>query len=154
MVTLHLRYIKPVTVLIFQLNVGTMQRTLETDQLKSLKFGWEIPYQKKILKEDKLKIYVGWDRREDIAYQACKLSILNTATVEVDIIPLKQKQLRKRHKKCVNSNHTTFSAIRKVAKKRFGPNDWQRISKNKSNKATAMPSGKTPINNDNAVFTL
>jgi hypothetical protein len=52
----------------------------------------------------------------------------------------------------VNSNHTAFSAIRKVAKKRFGPNDWQRISKNKSNEATTMPSGKNaenPMNNVN-----
>jgi len=55
----------------------------------------------------------------------------------------------------VNSNHTTFSAIRKVAEKRFGPNDWQRISKNETNAAAVMPTGKNaknPMNNDNADF--
>jgi len=42
-----------------------------------------------------LKIFVGWDSREDIAYQACRKSILDTASVDVDIIPLKQKDLKK-----------------------------------------------------------
>jgi lipopolysaccharide biosynthesis glycosyltransferase len=46
------------------------------------------------LKDDKLKIYVGWDSREDIAYTACNQSIIDTASVDVDIIPLKQKTLR------------------------------------------------------------
>jgi len=55
----------------------------------------------------------------------------------------------------VNSNHTAFTVNRKVAKKRFGPDDGQRISKNKSNEATTMPTGKNaenPMNNDNADF--
>lgn len=43
-----------------------------------------------------LKIYIGWDSREDIAYQVAKLSIENHATVPVEIIPLKQKELRKK----------------------------------------------------------
>ena len=42
-----------------------------------------------------LKIYIGWDSREDIAYQVAKLSIENHASVPVEIIPLKQKNLRK-----------------------------------------------------------
>tara|TARA_B100000780_G_scaffold41554_1_gene25822 strand:- start:5171 stop:6862 length:1692 start_codon:yes stop_codon:yes gene_type:complete len=41
-----------------------------------------------------MKVFVGWDRREDIAYQSCKQSILDTASVPVEIIPLKQKELR------------------------------------------------------------
>lgn len=50
-----------------------------------------------ILKDDlkKLKIFVGWDSREDIAYQVARKSILDHATVPVEIIPLKQKELRK-----------------------------------------------------------
>ena len=40
------------------------------------------------------KIYIGWDSREDVAYQACKQSIIDTASVNVDIVPLKQKNLR------------------------------------------------------------
>lgn len=43
---------------------------------------------------EELKIYVGWDSREDIAYQVCKKSIRQTATVPVNIVPLKQKTLR------------------------------------------------------------
>ena len=42
-----------------------------------------------------LKIFVGWDSREDIAYQSCKQSIIDTASVGVDIVPLKQKILRR-----------------------------------------------------------
>ncbi len=43
-----------------------------------------------------LKVFVGWDSREDIAYQVCKQSILNHASVPVQVIPLKQQELRKR----------------------------------------------------------
>ena len=42
-----------------------------------------------------LKVFVGWDSREDIAYQVCKQSILDHASVPVDIIPIKQFELRK-----------------------------------------------------------
>lgn len=41
-----------------------------------------------------LKIFVGWDSREDIAYQVCKYSILKRASIDVEIIPLKQGELR------------------------------------------------------------
>jgi hypothetical protein len=54
----------------------------------------------------------------------------------------------------VNSNHTAFTANRKVAKKRFGPNDWQKMTKNNATKATPMPSGKNPMFIVNADFTL
>lgn len=40
-----------------------------------------------------LKIFVGWDSREDIAYQACKQSLIDTASVDIEVIPLKQKEL-------------------------------------------------------------
>jgi lipopolysaccharide biosynthesis glycosyltransferase len=40
-----------------------------------------------------LRIFIGWDSREDIAYQVCKQSILDTASVPVEIVPLKQKDL-------------------------------------------------------------
>ena len=42
-----------------------------------------------------LKIFIGWDSREDIAYQVAKHSIETHATVPVEIIPLKQKNLKK-----------------------------------------------------------
>ena len=42
-----------------------------------------------------LKIFIGWDSREDIAYQVAKHSIEKHASVPVDIQPLKQRDLRK-----------------------------------------------------------
>ena len=42
-----------------------------------------------------LKIFIGWDSREDIAYQVAKYSIERHASVPVDIQPLKQNELRK-----------------------------------------------------------
>ena len=43
---------------------------------------------------DPLKIFIGWDSKEDIAYQIARQSILDTASVPVEIVPLKQKNLR------------------------------------------------------------
>ena len=40
-------------------------------------------------------IYVGWDSREDIAYQVCEHSILRRTYREfVNVVPLKQNELR------------------------------------------------------------
>lgn len=45
-------------------------------------------------KDNKMNnIYVGWDSREDIAYQVCEHSILNRSK-STEVIPLKQKHLR------------------------------------------------------------
>lgn len=41
-----------------------------------------------------MRIYIGWDSREDIAYQVCKQSILDNTSEPVEIIPLKQHELR------------------------------------------------------------
>ena len=43
---------------------------------------------------DELKIYIGWDRREDIAFQTCKHSLFDTTSVPLNVVPLKQKTLR------------------------------------------------------------
>ena len=40
-----------------------------------------------------MKIFVGYDTREDIAYQVCKHSIL-TKQPDADVRPLKQQELR------------------------------------------------------------
>lgn len=40
------------------------------------------------------KIFIGWDPREDIAYQVCKDSLEKTSDSELSIIPLKQQELR------------------------------------------------------------
>lgn len=43
----------------------------------------------------KLKVYVGWDPREDIAWEVCRHSILSrTDTSKVSVIPLIQSELR------------------------------------------------------------
>lgn len=43
---------------------------------------------------DKLKIYVGYDSREDIAWQVCQHSIKRHASKELEVYPLKQPSLR------------------------------------------------------------
>jgi lipopolysaccharide biosynthesis glycosyltransferase len=43
---------------------------------------------------DRLKIYVGYDSREDIAWQVCRHSILRQCGPDVEIYPLKQTTLR------------------------------------------------------------
>jgi hypothetical protein len=42
---------------------------------------------------DKLRIYIGWDSREDIAYQVARQSLLRHATIPVEIIPIKLNEL-------------------------------------------------------------
>lgn len=43
----------------------------------------------------KLKIFVGYDPREDLAYEVCRHSILKHATFPVEVIPIKQEDLRR-----------------------------------------------------------
>ena len=40
-----------------------------------------------------MKVFVGYDPREDIAYRVCEYSI-KARSVGVEVIPLKQSQLR------------------------------------------------------------
>ncbi|XP_051147849.1 protein CDI-like [Andrographis paniculata] len=42
------------------------------------------------------KVFVGYDEREDIAYQVCRHSLLKRASVAVEVIPIKQAELRRR----------------------------------------------------------
>lgn len=42
-----------------------------------------------------MKIFVGWDSREDIAYQVCKHSII-TRNDDAEVIPLKQEELKEK----------------------------------------------------------
>jgi hypothetical protein len=43
-----------------------------------------------------MKVFIGWDSREDIAYQVCRHSILARTDSDVHIIPLKQDELREK----------------------------------------------------------
>lgn len=44
-----------------------------------------------------LKIFVGWDSREDIAYKVCRESLLNHSKIPLDIVPIKQDGMRKQN---------------------------------------------------------
>lgn len=48
--------------------------------------------------ENPFKVYIGWDSREDIAYQVAKLSIEENASIPVKVIPIKQQDLRDHRK--------------------------------------------------------
>jgi len=47
--------------------------------------------------ETPLKIFIGWDSREDIAYQVAKASIEEHASVPVEIVPIRLKDLKKKN---------------------------------------------------------
>ncbi|MQL95411.1 hypothetical protein Taro_028078 [Colocasia esculenta] len=40
------------------------------------------------------KVFVGYDPREDLAYEVCRRSILKRASVPVEVIPIRQPELR------------------------------------------------------------
>ncbi|XP_077242895.1 protein CDI-like [Tasmannia lanceolata] len=42
------------------------------------------------------KIFVGYDPREDLAYEVCRYSILKRSTIPVEVHPIKQSDLRNR----------------------------------------------------------
>lgn len=73
-----------------------------------VKIAW-----RKILKEDRLKVFVGYDTREDVAWQVCKHS-LEARNKNVEVIPLKLTDLReqgwyKRDTDKLGSTEFTFS---------------------------------------------
>lgn len=42
---------------------------------------------------DKLRVFIGWDSREDIAYQVARRSLLRHASVPVEVVPIKVQDL-------------------------------------------------------------
>lgn len=62
----------------------------------------------------KLKIYVGYDSREDIAWQVCRHSIQRHTTGDVEIAPLKQTTLRELnlYTRAADKASTEFSITR------------------------------------------
>ena len=44
-----------------------------------------------------MRIFIGWDSREDIAYQVAAKSLRRHASVELDIVPIKQQDMRERN---------------------------------------------------------
>ena len=43
-----------------------------------------------------MKIFIGWDSREDIAYQVCRESLARNSSEWLDIKPIKQQEMRER----------------------------------------------------------
>jgi hypothetical protein len=43
-----------------------------------------------------LRVYIGWDKREPIAYDVAKFSLERRATIPVDVQPIKIDDLRAR----------------------------------------------------------
>tara|TARA_Y100000593_G_scaffold79484_1_gene148000 strand:- start:1628 stop:2314 length:687 start_codon:yes stop_codon:yes gene_type:complete len=41
-----------------------------------------------------MKIFIGWDPRDDLAYKVCAKSIQDNSSIDLDIIPLKLHELR------------------------------------------------------------
>ena len=65
---------------------------------------------------DTLRVFIGWDSREDIAYQVCKQSLLHAAKYpnNLEIVPLKikeleQKGLYSRQEDVLGSTEFTFT---------------------------------------------
>lgn len=63
---------------------------------------------------EKLKIYVGYDSREDIAWQICRHSIVSRARQDIEIYPLRQNVLRELglYTRGVDQASTEFSLTR------------------------------------------
>ena len=40
-----------------------------------------------------LRVFIGWDSREDIAYQVAKRSLLRHASIDVEVTPIKVQEL-------------------------------------------------------------
>lgn len=74
-----------------------------------------------------MKVFIGWDSREDIAYQVCKASLLKHASIPLEIVPLKQQELR--DQKLYWRDHdplssTEFSFTRFLVPHLAGYNGW------------------------------
>ena len=44
-----------------------------------------------------LRVFVGWDSREDIAFRVCEASLLKHTSIPLEITPIKQNQMRERN---------------------------------------------------------
>jgi hypothetical protein len=75
---------------------------------------------------DKLKVYVGYDSREDIAWQVCRHSLLRHASADVEIYPLKQPTLRELglYTRGADKASTEFSLTRFLTPYLAGHDGW------------------------------
>ena len=74
-----------------------------------------------------MKVFIGWDSREDIAYQACRKSLLKHASIPLDIQPIKQSELRERNlywRETYPLSSTEFSFTRFLTPYLAGYDGW------------------------------
>lgn len=48
------------------------------------------------IRDGRLKVFIGYDPREDAAYQVCRHSLLRHASIPIEVSPLRQQDLRER----------------------------------------------------------
>jgi len=74
-----------------------------------------------------VKVFIGWDSREDIAYQVCRKSLLKHSSIPLDIQPIKQSELRERGlytREFDPLSSTEFSFTRFLTPYLAGYNGW------------------------------
>lgn len=74
-----------------------------------------------------LKVFIGWDSREDIAYQVCRHSILRHTKAQIPVIPIKLPDLRDKgiYTRDVDQRASTeFSLTRFLTPFLAGENGW------------------------------
>lgn len=73
-----------------------------------------------------LTIFIGWDSREDIAWHVCRHSLLRHASIPLEIVPLKQAELRQSglYTRAPDHAATEFSLTRFLAPYLAGHDGW------------------------------
>jgi len=80
-----------------------------------------------LIPPSELRVFIGWDSREDIAYQVCRRSILRHTSIPVDIKPIVQSELRERGlytRQADPLSSTEFSFTRFLTPYLAGYNGW------------------------------
>ncbi|KAF9591401.1 hypothetical protein IFM89_004099 [Coptis chinensis] len=73
------------------------------------------------------KIFIGYDPREDLAFEVCRYSILKRASIPVEVIPIKQSDLRNSglyYRERGITESTEFSFTRFLTPYLAGFNGW------------------------------
>ena len=74
-----------------------------------------------------MKVFIGWDSREDIAYQVCRESLARNSSIWLDIKPIKQQEMRERNlywREHDPLSSTEFSFTRFLVPYLTGYNGW------------------------------
>ena len=74
-----------------------------------------------------MKVFIGYDNREDIAYQVCRESLARNSSIWLDIKPIKIQDMRERNlywRENDPLSSTEFSFTRFLTPYLAGYNDW------------------------------